>query len=89
MEIAGFQACDLGLKADAATCTTASDVRPDLNIKMPYVLLTAARMSRFRATLTTMKAIFSGQVRTAGMMRLVLRVLALPLARRREPSDSV
>jgi hypothetical protein len=77
MEVAGFQPCDLVLSADSVTCTAATAGRPDLKIRMPYVLLTAARMTRLRATLTAVKAVLSGQVRTAGALRVMLRVAGL------------
>jgi hypothetical protein len=81
MEIAGFQPCDLVLSAESAICTAATTARADLTIRMSYVLLTAARMTRFRAMLTAAKAVLSGQVRTVGLTRVLFRVLASRLSR--------
>ena len=75
MEVEGFRPCDLVLTDTAAACTLAGTNRPQLRVKMPYVLLTAARMSRIRATLTVLKAIISGRVRTAGLTRVIFRGL--------------
>lgn len=82
MEIAGFKPCDLALTSESASCTASSDDRPDLRIKMPYVLLTAARMTRSCALLTMLRSILSGQVRISGLTRLVFRCLALIAHRR-------
>jgi hypothetical protein len=75
MEVEGFQPCHLVLTESAASCIPASVERPDLRVKMPYVLLTAARMSPFRATLTVLKAVLSGRVRAAGLTRVMFRGL--------------
>jgi hypothetical protein len=75
MEVEGFQPCDLVLSESAASCTPAGVDRPDLKIKVPYVLLTAARMSPLRATLAVLKSVLSGRVRTAGMMGVIFRGL--------------
>jgi hypothetical protein len=75
MEVEGFQPCDLVLSEAAVSCAPAGTEAPDLKLRMPYVLLTAARMSRFRATVAVLKAILSGRVRTAGLTRVMFRGL--------------
>jgi hypothetical protein len=82
MEIVGFKPCDLVLTPDAARCTASGAGRPDLRIKMPYILLTAARMRRSRAALTILRVMLLGRVRTSGLTRLLLRYLALIIHRR-------
>jgi hypothetical protein len=76
MEVEGFQPCDLILTASSASCSPGEADRPDLKIKMPYGLLTAARLSPLRATLAVVKAILTGRVRTAGLTRVMFRGLA-------------
>jgi hypothetical protein len=75
MEVEGFQPCDLVLTETAASCAPAGMDRPDLKVKMPYILLTAARMSPFQAVGAVLKATFSGRVRSAGLTRVMFRGL--------------
>jgi len=75
LKVEGFQPCDLVLTATAASCTPSGTGRPDLTIKMPYVLLTAARLSPFRAMLTVLESMICGRVRTAGLIRVMFRGL--------------
>jgi hypothetical protein len=77
IEIDGFQPCDLVLTQDCASCGASGAGRPDVKVKMPYMLLAAARMTRTGALLTALRALLSGQVRTAGLARLMVRQLAL------------
>jgi hypothetical protein len=82
MEVEGFKPCDLILTPAGASCTASGAGRPDLRIKIPYILLAAARMPRSRAILTALRAMLFGKVRTSGLTRLVFRCRALIIHRR-------
>jgi hypothetical protein len=73
IEVAGFQPCGLLLTQDSSTCTADLPPRPDLRLKMPYAVLAAARMQRLPATLATARAVLSGQMRAAGLLRILAR----------------
>jgi hypothetical protein len=73
IDVAGFQPCSLVLTHDASHCTGDLPPSPDMSLRMPYRVLAAPRMRPLRAMFAVARAIFSGQVRAAGLLRILVR----------------
>jgi hypothetical protein len=73
IDVAGFQPCSLVLTRDSSHCTGELPPRPDLSLRMPYSVLAAPRMRPLPAMFAVARAVFSGQVRATGLLRLFVR----------------
>ena len=73
IDVTGFQPCCLILTHDASHCTGDLPPRPDLRLRMPYRVLAAPRLRPLPALFAVARAIFSGQLRSAGLMRILVR----------------
>ncbi len=75
MEVGSFQPCDLVLTHDSCTCSMQLAQHPDLSVRIPYVLLAALRTRSLQGMLMSFRAFVSGQVRVAGIARILARYL--------------
>lgn len=73
IEVAGFQPCSLALAPDSAHCTGDLPPHADLSLRLPYRVLAVPRMRPLLGMFTVLCAIFSGQVRTSGLFRTLVR----------------
>ena len=74
LSVAGFQPCTVVLTRDSSSCTGELDQPADLAVAVPYGVLAAGRLKLIPATFAIVRSILSGQVRVAGLPRLLSRV---------------
>ena len=73
IDVAGFQPCSLVLTHDSSHCTGNLPQQADLSLRMPYTVLAAPRLRPLPAMFAVARAVCSGQVRAAGLLRFLVR----------------